>query len=183
MRKIVYHVATTLDCFIAQEDHSIAGFLPEGDHIGDYLNHLQHYDTVIMGKGTYEFGYQYGMQPGDAPYPHMEHYIFSKTLHFDKAPNPKVHVVRDRELEFLHQLKQTEGTAIYCCGGAAFAGFLLENRLIDELIIKLNPVLFGKGIPLFASQSPFATLPLTLLDTKTYDSGVLLLTYRLNYDA
>lgn len=181
MRKIIYHVATTLDCFIAHEDHSIDGFLNEGDHVTDYLAHLQQYDTVIMGKGTYVFGYNYGMKPGDAPYPHMQHYIFSKTLEFEDESNEKVKIIRDHEIEFLQQLKQTEGSAIYCCGGAVFAGFLLDNQLIDELIIKLNPVLFGSGVPLFASNEMFKTLPLTLLDSKKYDSGVMLLTYKINY--
>ncbi len=181
MRKIIYHVATTLDGFIAHEDHSIDGFLNEGDHVTDYLAHLKQYDTVIMGKGTYEFGYNYGMQPGDAPYPHMQHYIFSKILHFDKPPHEKVHLIREQEIEFLQQLKQTEDTDIYLCGGAAFAGFVLEHQLIDQLIIKLNPVLFGKGIPLFSKMEKFKILPLTLLDMKSYASGVLLLTYQLNY--
>ena len=31
-----------------------------------------------MGRRTYEFGYKYGLQPGQSPYPHMENYIFSK---------------------------------------------------------------------------------------------------------
>lgn len=181
MRKIIYHVATTLDGFIAHEDHAIDGFFNEGDHVTDYLTHLQNYDTVIMGKATYTFGYNFGMQPGDAPYPHMQHYIFSKTLHFDNKPNEKVHLIRDQEVDFLQQLKQTEGTDIYLCGGAAFASFVLEHQLIDELIIKLNPVLFGKGIPLFSNMEKFKNLPLTLLDLKSYTSGVLLLTYQVNY--
>lgn len=182
MRKIIYHVATTLDHFIAHEDHSIDGFLPEGEHVTDYIAQLQQYDTVIMGKRTYTFGYQYGMKPGDAPYPHMMHYIFSKTLQFDtEVINEKVNIIRGQEIEFLQQLKQGEGTDIYCCGGAAFAAFLLDNQLIDQLIIKLNPVLFGRGIPLFADSTHFKTLPLTLLDSKTYSNGVLLLTYQLDY--
>lgn len=181
MRKIIYHVATTLDHFIAHEDHSIDGFLNEGEHVTDYLAHLQQYDTVIMGKSTYEFGYKYGMKPGDAPYPHMRHYIFSKTLHFEDKPNEKVHLIRDQEIEFLQGLKQTEGTNIYCCGGAVFASFLLENQLIDELIIKLNPVIFGKGIPLFLPIEKHKTLPIKLLDSKTYANGVLLLRYQLLY--
>jgi len=55
MRKLIYHVGTTLDNFICQEDGSIGGFLAEGDHIADYLDSLKHYDTVLMGKSTYEF--------------------------------------------------------------------------------------------------------------------------------
>ena len=82
MRKLVYHVAMTLDNFIAHEDGSINGFAPfaEGEHVADYLAQLQEYDTVLMGRATYEFGYQYGLEPGQPAYAHMKHFIFSKTL-------------------------------------------------------------------------------------------------------
>jgi hypothetical protein len=47
------------------------------------------------------------------------------------------------------------------------------------LIIKLNPVIFGKGIPLFGGNTRAADL--SLVDTKVYQTGVLLLTYQLHY--
>ena len=84
MRKLVYDVATTLDNFIAHEDGSCDGFLSEGEHVTDYLARLAGYDTVVMGRRTYEYGYPYGVVPGQrAPlYRHMRHFIFSKTLRF-----------------------------------------------------------------------------------------------------
>lgn len=179
MRKIIYHVATTLDNYIAHEDGSIGGFLEEGDHIPDYMAHLQRYDTVIMGRNTYEFGYQYGLKPGQPAYPHMQHYIFSKTLQFDNKADEKVKIINKDEIPFIQQLKQTEGTDIYLCGGGAFAAYLFENELIDEVIIKLNPVIFGNGIKLFGASTKSVNLSLT--DTKIYNSGVLLLTYKVEY--
>ena len=178
MRKIVYHVATTIDGFIAHEDGSADGFLGEGDHLPDYMESLQHYDTVIMGKNTYTFGYDFGLQPGQPAYAHMMHYIFSKTLEFDKQ-HEQVQVVKDDQLDLVRSLKAAEGTAIYLCGGGAFAGFLLEHELIDELILKLNPITFGGGIPMFGNTN--RKLNLTLQSSKTYESGVLLLTYSINY--
>ncbi len=178
MRKIVYHVATTLDHYIAHEDGTIDGFPAEGTHVEDYLTSLQEYDTVIMGRRTYEFGYAYGLQKGQPAYPHMQHYIFSRSLTFDQ-PSEKVRIINQDEIAFINQLKQGEGTPIYLCGGGNFAGFLLEHQLIDELKIKLSPVLFGSGIPLFGDTKKAANL--ILLDTKTYDTGVLLLTYQLRY--
>jgi len=35
-----------------------------------------------MGKNTYEFGYKFGLKPGQRAYPHMTHYIFSNSLKF-----------------------------------------------------------------------------------------------------
>lgn len=178
MRKMIYHVATTLDNYICHEDGSIDGFMPEGDHVTDYQESLKNYDTVIMGRKTYEFGYAYGLKPGQPAYPHMKHYIFSKNLQFDN-PDEKVEVVDGDATAFVKQLKAESGTDIYLCGGGQFAGFMLEHRLIDTLIIKLNPVVFGKGISLFGDS--IQTIDLNLLDTKVYSSGVVLLTYQISY--
>lgn len=64
MRRLVYHVATSLDNFIAREDGSTPGFVAEGQHVTEYLETLQTYDTILMGRATYEAGYQYGVEPG-----------------------------------------------------------------------------------------------------------------------
>jgi dihydrofolate reductase len=178
MRKISYHVAATLDHYIAQEDGSANGFPAEGDHVTEYLAGLQDYDTVIMGRHTYEFGYQYGIEPGQPAYPHMQHYLFSKSLQFDK-PSDQVAVIKDDQLGFVRTLKKGEGSPIYLCGGGEFAGWLLDHELIDELKIKLNPVIFGSGIPLFGDSQKAVKLQLTA--SKTYESGVLLLTYDVLY--
>ncbi|NJL10634.1 MAG: dihydrofolate reductase [Calothrix sp. SM1_7_51] len=181
MRKVVYHVATTLDNFIAREDGSTVGFFNEGEHVDDYLQSLQEYDTVLMGRATYEYGYQFGVQPGQPSpvYGHMQHYIFSRTLCFEAKCDERVEVIAKNEVEFVKQLKLAPGKDIYLCGGGSFAGFLLENELIDELIIKLNPVIFGSGIGLFGKSKK--TVDLSLISSKEYKSGVLLLTYKLNY--
>jgi dihydrofolate reductase len=175
MRKLFYHVSTTLDNFICQEDGSIGGFLAEGDHIPDYLDSLKNYDTVLMGKATYEFGYGYGLKPGTAPYPTMKNYVFSKSLQIDSPIEEQLTIVRTDAVSFIRNLKTEAGRPIYLCGGGIFASTLLDNNLIDSLIIKLNPVLLGKGIRLFERSSRKADL--SLIDTKIYKSGVILLTY------
>ena len=63
-RKVVYYVATSIDHYIAHEDETIDGFATEGHHISDYITSLRDYDTVLMGRRTYEWGYQFGVQPG-----------------------------------------------------------------------------------------------------------------------
>ena len=181
MRKLVYHVATTLDNYIAHEDGSIDGFsaFAEGDHVIDYLESLKEYDTVVMGKATYEFGYQFGLQAGQPAYPHMQHYIFSKTLKFDAPPNPNVNIVEKDELEVIKRLKEQSGTDIYLCGGGAFAGFLAEHDQIDELRIKLYPIILGRGIRLFGKSEH--TMDLSLIDSKVYQTGAILVRYRVNH--
>jgi dihydrofolate reductase len=81
MRKLVYHVGTSLDNYISREDGSVEGFLWEGDHVDDYVASLKAYDTVLMGKTTYEWGIKFGgLEPGQTAYPWMKNYVFSKTL-------------------------------------------------------------------------------------------------------
>lgn len=181
MRKLIYHVAMTLDNYISHEDGSITGFsnFGEGEHVTDYLEQLKAYDTVVMGKNTYTFGYQYGLEPGQPAYPHMAHYIFSKSLQFEAEADERVKIINKEEVAFIKRLKAEEGTDIYLCGGGTFAGFLLEHELIDELRIKLYPLIFGRGIGLFGNSTK--AVDLELLDTKVYKTGALLLTYQLNY--
>lgn len=178
MRKIIYHVAISLDGFIAQKDGSAKGFLEEGEHIPDYLNSLSNYDTVIMGRKTYEFGYDFGLEPGQPAYPHMQHYIFSKTL--ELPPHEQVKIIRANEVDLIKKIKTMEGSPIYLCGGGQFAGFLLEHELIDEALLKVNPVIFGEGIPLFGFSKK--SVQFQLQDLKRYESGVLLIDYQIIYN-
>ena len=80
MRRIIYYVATSIDGFISGPNGDIKGFehLQESSGIAKYLQDIQNFETVIMGRKTYEFGYNFGLKPGEPPYPHMDHYIFSK---------------------------------------------------------------------------------------------------------
>ena len=172
MRKLIYDVAITLDRFIGHEDGSAGGFLAEGDHVTDYLGRLQRYDTVVMGRRTYEYGYAFGLAPGKRAYPHMRHLVFSKTL---RLPGSDVEVIDGDPLPVIRALKDGTGTDIYLCGGGAFAGHLLDHGLIDELALKLNPLLFGRGIPLFGPSRTPQRLALT--ESRTYKSGVVLLRY------
>lgn len=175
MRKIVYYVATSLDGFISGPDEDISRFIGEGNGVTQYLNDLKSFDTVIMGRKTYEFGYKYGLKAGKPAYPHMDHYIFSTRLHFDH-PDEKVHVLPP-DLATIKQLKKGEGTDIYLCGGGQFAGWLLDHQLIDILKIKLNPIILGDGVPLFGDSKKQWTGKLTA--SQTYDGGLIISTYAL----
>lgn len=177
MRNIVYYVASSIDGFISGLDDNISGFVGEGNGVEKYLGDLASYDTVIMGRKTYEFGYKYGLKPGQLAYPHMEHFIFSSTLVFENK-DPKVHL-REISLEEIGKIRQQSGSDIYLCGGGKFAGWLLDNQQIDFLKVKLNPLILGQGIKLFGdSEKGFKT---ELIDTTTYDNGLQIMTYRIIY--
>jgi dihydrofolate reductase len=175
MRKLKYHVASTLDGFIAHEDHTIGGFVAEGEHVSDYLDSLKNdYDAVLMGRRTYEFGFQFGVTN---PYPWMKQYVVSRSM--GSSPDANVELVSENIIDFVRELKEGVGKDIYLCGGAELATGLLAGGLIDKIILKLNPVLFGSGVPLFSEAMKQTDLELT--GSRVYGNGVILLNYRVKY--
>lgn len=178
MRKIVYYVAISLDGFIAGLKDDISGFLEKSNGIDQYFQDLQAYDTVIMGRNTYQFGYQYGLKPGQPAYPHMTHYIFSNSLKFENAAASVL--VKPIDISEIEAIQAQDGTDIYLCGGGQFAGWLLEHQKIDILKVKLNPSIIGQGIRLFGDV--ISNHPLQLLDTTLYENGLQIMTYQVLYD-
>jgi dihydrofolate reductase len=178
-RKLVYYIAATVDHYIAREDETVDGFVMEGPHVTDYLNSLRDYDTVLMGKNTYEWGYQYGVVPGEPSpvYSGMMHYIFSRSMNIYR--HERLEVVREDAADFVQRLKQQPGRSIYLCGGGQLAGSLLDDGLIDELILKLHPVTFGKGIPLFGKS--VKGVGLVMNNANIYPNGVMYLHYTIRY--
>ena len=80
MKKIVYYVASSIDGFIAGTNDDISKFILEGKAVEKYQSDLLNFKTVMMGRKTYEFGYKFGLIPGQPAYPKMEHYIFSNNM-------------------------------------------------------------------------------------------------------
>ena len=177
MRKIDYYVATSVDGFIAGPNEDVSGFIGEGEILDKYNKDLLTFDTVIMGRKTYEFGYKYGLVPGKTPYGHMKNYIFSNTLNFDSQDSNVF--VKSVDIHHIIELKKQEGTNIYLCGGAVFAGWLLRNKKIDLLTIKLNPFVQGKGVKLFEELK--SAFKLNLLSQKNYNDGLMLNRYEIMY--
>jgi dihydrofolate reductase len=171
MRKLAYYVAATVDGFIAHEDGSIDGFLMEGDHVRAFLETLQSYDTVLMGRGTYDFGRKFGVT---SPYPSMRQYVFSQTL--KESPHPDIELVSDNAVAVVRELKQQTGKDIWLCGGSNLASVLAREGLIDEIVVKINPVVFGGGKSLFSGA--IKQTALELAKHAIFDSGVVELRYR-----
>jgi len=177
MRKIVYYVASSIDGFISGLNDDISGFIESGNGVDKYLEDLANFDTVIMGRNTYEFGYKYGLQPGQPAYPHMKHYIFSNSLKLENSH--KQVQVKSLNLSEINKLQREEGTDIYLCGGGQLAGWLLENKKIDTLKLKFNPLVLGKGVKLF--ENSFSKYKLDLVDSLIYENGLQIMTFKIVY--
>ena len=174
MPKIVYYVASSLDGYISGPNEDISLFAAQGNGVIRYQKDLLDFSTVIMGRRTYEFGYQYGLKPGQPAYPHMEHHIFSESLKFEEEVHPQVHQ-EPRSLDRVMEIRDSSPTDIYLCGGGEFAGWLLDHGLIDQLKVKLNPIVLGGGVRLFGDSVTQAKWK--LVDTLTFEGGLQIITY------
>src|SRR5690348_5199583 len=124
MRKLVYYVAATVDGFIAAPDGDFAFFDLHPDLLAHITEHYpetlpaaapsaasQTFDTVVMGRGTYEPALKAGIT---SPYAHLEQFVLSSTI--DPAIDPAVTVVSGDALSFVRELKQRPGRDIWLCG-------------------------------------------------------------------
>jgi dihydrofolate reductase len=171
-RKLIYYVAGTLDGYIADANDGWSAFPMQGDHAEEYIQTLQtEFDTVVMGRRTYEIGLPHGVTN---PYPFLKSYVLSQSL--AQSPDAAVTLVRSDASEFLRELKRQPGKSIYLCGGGTLAKALIETELVDELWLKLNPVLLGAGKALSPGLTRAAKLEVEAV--KRYRSGVILLRYR-----
>lgn len=171
MRKLKYYVASSLNGFIAREDDSFDYFVAEGEHVPDYLESLNSFDVVLMGRKTYELGLRVGVTD---PYPNLKSYVFSRTI--KESPNEKIKIVSENAVELIKELKNETGKDIYLCGGGELAAILFRENLIDEVILKTHPVLVGSGIRLFSET--IRQVDLEFISSKTFRTGVVVLHYR-----
>jgi dihydrofolate reductase len=194
MRKLVYFVAVTADGYIAHLDGSHDGWVLEGDHAPDIgqrfpetiPTHWQQalglppqnkqFDTVLMGRKTYQIGLDEGIT---SPYGSLEQYVFSRSM--TESPDPSVHLVNDDIGGCVRRLKEADGQDIWLCGGGEMAALLSADGLLDEVILKYHPVIFGSGIPLFGALA--RPVVLELKSTTVYASGVQLMHYAVKQQA
>lgn len=178
MGEIIYHIATTVDNFIADLDGNCPAsmFVPEGDHVSDFLAQINEYDVVLMGAKTYKYGFKFGVKPGEQGYKGIKHVIFSKSLNFDSSP--EVELVRENTVNYVRNLK-TKHDKIWLCGGGNLAASLLEHQLLDKLKLKVNPTIAGTGLRLFGESK--IGVKLRQMHLKKYESGVMLVTYEFLY--
>lgn len=156
MPKIIAYVATSLDGYIAREDGSI-DWLPESAESG-YDEFYKSIDTVIMGKTTYDQVLTFG----EYPYKDKKSFVFT-TKNQTKEEN--VEFVSNVD-KFVMDGFPGAGKNIWLVGGAQIIASFLKQKVVDEIIVTIIPVLLGKGIPLFKNTE--SETKLELIKTKKY---------------
>lgn len=142
-------------------------------------------DTALYGRVTYEMMQSYWPQAGEKPnaskhdkehsrwYNQVAKVVLSKTITETGLENTQV--ISDQLTKNITNLKQQPGKNILIFGSPGASQSLLKEGLIDEFWLFVNPIILGNGMPLFKGITE--TIPLKLMESITFDCGVIALHY------
>jgi dihydrofolate reductase len=181
--RLIYSMAVSLDGFIA-------GPRGEGDWAapGEELHRFHNEQARglgmhLLGRRLYEvMAYWETAEEQDPPIPEVQlefariwkelpKIVYSTTL---ETVEGNTTLSREDPVPEVLELKEGSGADI-AVGGAALAATLTAAGAIDEYGLFVTPVVLGGGTPFFAGDTP---LDLTLVETRTFGSGVVYLRYR-----
>ncbi len=137
-------------------------------------------DALLLGRLTYKHLAAYWPhQPADTPVVDyinsVPKYVVSETLEEPLEWNNSMLIDGDAAEE-ITELKRQPGKDITILGSGALVGSLLREGLLDELRLMVHPVILGGGKRLF--EDGYDRRPLELVDSRTFGTGVVYLTYR-----
>ncbi len=141
--------------------------IPDEDYgYGAFMHDI---DTVIIGRKTFDWVLT---QVPEFPHKHLKTFVITRQnlpayglIEFYTGALPTL----------IHKLKNEEGKDIFVDGGAEIVNVLLKDKLIDELIISVIPILLGEGTRLFHTAYP--EQPLVLQDVLKFKTGLVQLKY------
>lgn len=167
-RRLRYQVAASLDGFIAGPNGEYDWIVM--DPSIDFAALYKEFDTVVMGRKTYEVATSQG---GNGAMPGLEVVVFSRSL--PPAAHKGVRIVGDDPRDVVATLKRQPGRDIWLFGGGVLFRSLLDAGLVDTVEVAMCPVLLGAGIPLLPGG---AVAKLALTDQKILPaSGIVMLSY------
>ena len=192
MRKLILHMMTTMDGFIADSEGKLSGWTNWDEEMKDFYNDevFAASDTIMYGRRIYEEMVpawtaiadrhpHHGETPteGDVAFGKrvrdMKKIVVSTTL--EHAGRNAI-LIRDNIAERIIELKmQTDSDILLYCG-PRLVSTLTELGSIDEYMLYVNPIVLGQGTNLFGNLK--GTLQLKLLKTKIFGSGVVLKYYQ-----
>lgn len=167
MRRVRFSAAVSLDGFLAgpQGQHDWILMDPEID----FPKLMESFDTILMGRKTYEASKQFG----GGGMPGMGSLVFSRTLR--AADVPGVQLSADPAAA-VAELKKQSGKDLWLFGGGQLLRSFLNLGLLDSLELMVIPVLLGEGVPLF--PGPFSQVPLKLQSQRVLSqTGTVALEY------
>jgi len=181
MRKLKLQMQITVDGFVAGPQGQLDWMTWNMDEkLIAFINHLTDTsDTILLGRKMTAGFVQYweGVKPDSPEYEFarkmvdMPKVVFSKTVKSMEGKN--VRVENGPIADAVNQLKSADGKDIVVYGGATFVTSLIENKLIDELNLFVNPIAIAEGMRIFTGRTA-----MTLVGSVGYGSGIVVNTYR-----
>ena len=185
MRRLIFFMHTSLDGFVAGLNGEM-DWINVDDTMFDFVATMtDQSDTALYGRVTYEMMQSYWPTAGDEPsaskhdkehsawYNKVSKVVLSKTISETGLDNTKV--ISGELKDNINKLKQQEGKNILIFGSPGASQALLNEGLIDEFWLFVNPIILGKGMPLFKDIT--GTTKLKLIESTTFASGVIALHY------
>ena len=184
MRKLKLQVQMTVDGFVCGPNGELDWAMMQWtDDVKKYVTELtDSCDTILLGHNMTD-GFvkhweaalekpeseEYSFAKKMVDYPKI---VFSTTLTESKWNNTTLH----NSLDIINELKNKDGKDIIVYGGATFVSSLIEANLIDEYYLVINPAAIGSGRRIFGDN--YHIINLTLLESRTFDSGKVLNRYK-----
>jgi dihydrofolate reductase len=174
-RKVIVHIATSADGYIARANGDIEWLTSRPAPKGFYgMNaFMKSIDTKVLGRKTYEVSLRMGAKFDSQ----------GRTIVFSHHPPPPnapsgVEFVNDAIGPFVSRLREQPGKDIWLMGGGDIIASFLDAQAIDEFVISVAPVFIGEGIPLIARRHRH--VPLELRSSERFEDGLVQLRYGLN---
>jgi dihydrofolate reductase len=139
------------------------------DYEAGFMSICQRTKAVIMGKTTYDI-----LAPDYLPL--KEHGTLLVLTHDKslKAPQPNVLFTEQSPREVVSVLEARGHTECVIIGGTATVDTFMKAGVVNELILVMEPVVFGKGLPLLNED---LDRHLALVDVKKLNENTVQLHY------
>jgi dihydrofolate reductase len=181
MRKLISFMVMTLDGFTEGPNGEFDWPNVDDEFYEFSISQLDDIDTLVFGRRTYEGMASYWPTPAaQASDPNVAErmnsipkVVFSKSL--PEAAWENSTLIRDDAGQGIAKLKDEPGKMLAVFGSSTLTASLLEQGLIDEIRVMVNPILLGGGRSLFSGLRD--RLPLRLARTTVFGSGNVLLTF------
>jgi len=133
----------------------------------------------LLGKKTFEIWADYWPKHEDF-WPGINEgmkYVFSKNLNSsDNIISGWKNSRAINSVEDIKALKNSSGADLQVWGSSKLVKLLLEHDLVDELCLKIHPLILGKGKTLFSKESIPAAF--TLTENIVTSTGVIIARYK-----
>jgi len=185
MRKVISFMHISLDGFVAGPNGEMT-WIKVNEEIFDYVGkRISQGDTALYGRATYQMMESYWPTAGDKPNASkhdIEHSKWYKKIHkivlsksMQGAGLTNTTIISDHLSDRINELKKQAGKEILLFGSPTATHSLIQQNLIDGYWLFVNPILLGRGIPLFTGIKD--KIKLNLLTTYQFTSGVTELNY------